>query len=85
MHIYSTYSHTHTHVYLEMKRPPSEFLWEIGFKETHLMKTKLGVPVGKKTMLSVTPKKGAIPWQSNVATTNPLCLTPCSHHLGVAR
>lgn len=61
MHIYSTYSHTHTHVYLEMKRPPSEFLWKIGFKETHLMKTKLGVPVEKKRCFQSHPRRELSP------------------------
>lgn len=58
MHIYNTYSHTH--FYLEMKRPPSEFLWKIGFKETHLMKTKLAVPVEKNDAFSHT-QEGSYP------------------------
>jgi len=44
-----------------MKRPPSEFLWKIGFKETHLMKTKLGVPVEKKKDAFSHTQEGSYP------------------------
>ena len=60
MYIWTCSKYLHTHLYLEMERPPSEFLWKIGFRKkrkTHLVKTELGVRVEENNAFSQTKNK----------------------------